>query len=66
MSSSQKNVLSANGFGRGSLTVVEPWALYHERYPIPPDVRTTKSSGGWKMTANGIVVPSPSAPDTHR
>jgi hypothetical protein len=31
MSSSRKNILDANGFGRGSLTLAEAWALYRAR-----------------------------------
>jgi hypothetical protein len=29
MSSSSRKIAAANGFGRGSLTVSEAWALYH-------------------------------------
>lgn len=56
MSSSRKSVLAANGFGRGSFTVAEAWALYHTRYPVPPDMRLP-SSGGWRMAVNKICVP---------
>ncbi|KAK1608765.1 hypothetical protein QYE76_032438 [Lolium multiflorum] len=56
MSFSRKNILAANGFGRGSLTVAEAWALYRARYPVPPGVRLP-SNGGWRMPVNGIGVP---------
>jgi hypothetical protein len=45
-----------NGFGRGSLTVVEAWALYRAWYPIMSDMRLP-SNGGWRMAVNGIGVP---------
>jgi hypothetical protein len=62
-SSSSRKIAAANGFGRGSLTVPEAWALYHARYPVPPDMRLP-SSGGWKMAVNGIGVPPPPKPGT--
>ncbi|KAK1681808.1 hypothetical protein QYE76_042656 [Lolium multiflorum] len=62
-SSSSRKIAAANGFGRGSLTVAEAWALYHARYPVPPDMRLP-SSGGWKMAVNGIGIPPPPKPGT--
>ncbi|XP_071678350.1 uncharacterized protein [Lolium perenne] len=59
--SSSRKITAANGFGRGSLTVAEAWALYHARYPVPPDMRLP-SNGGWKMAVNGIGVPPPPKP----
>jgi hypothetical protein len=64
-SSSSRKIAAANGFGRGSLTVKEAWALYHARYPVPPDMRLP-SSGGWKMAMNGIGIPPPPTPGTER
>jgi hypothetical protein len=58
ISSFRISTLAVNGFGRGSLTVVEAWAMYHTRYPIPPDMHLPTSSG-WRMAINGIVVPPP-------
>ena len=63
MSSGRKSILAANGFGRGSLTVGQAWALYEVRYPVPPDMRLP-SSGGWKMADNGIGIPPPPSPGT--
>ena len=61
----RKWILAANGFGRGSLTVGEAWAIYDARYPVPPDMRLP-SGGAWKMAPNGIGVPLPPTPDTQR
>jgi hypothetical protein len=57
-SSSSRKIATTNGFGRGSLTVKEAWALYHTGYPVPPDMRLP-SSGGWKIVVNGIDIPPP-------
>ena len=65
MSSSQKEIFTTNGFGRGSLTVAQAWALYDARYPVPPDIRLP-SSGGWKMATNGIGIPPPPTLRTQR
>jgi hypothetical protein len=43
MSSSRKNILAANAYGCGILTVTEAWALYHARYPILSDMRLPSS-----------------------
>jgi hypothetical protein len=58
MSSSRKNILAVNGFGRGNLTVVEAWALYRVWYPVPLDMHLP-CSGDWMMAVNGISVPPP-------
>ena len=58
MSSSSRKIARTNGFGRGSLTVPQAWALYRAGYPVPPDMRLP-SSGGWRMAVNGIGVPPP-------
>ncbi|XP_051229939.1 uncharacterized protein [Lolium perenne] len=58
--SSSRKIAAMNAFGRGSLTVLEAWALYHAGYPVPPDMRLPSSGGGWKMAVNGIgVLPPP-------
>ncbi|KAK1615890.1 hypothetical protein QYE76_021407 [Lolium multiflorum] len=44
MLSSRKSV--ANGFGRESLIVVEAWAMYRARYPVPPDMRCQAAACG--------------------
>jgi hypothetical protein len=37
------NPTAANGFGRGSLTMVEEWTLHHARYLVPSDMRLPHS-----------------------
>jgi hypothetical protein len=54
MSSDRKNIITVNGFGHGSLTVAETWALYNERYLA------------CKMVDNGIGVPPLPVPDTQQ
>jgi hypothetical protein len=63
MSSSRRNILAANGFGRGSLTVAKAWALYEARYPVPPDMHLP-GGGAWKMAVNGIGIPPAPMPGT--
>jgi hypothetical protein len=55
MSINRRNILTANGFRRDSLTVTEAWALYAARYSVPPDM-PLPSSGGLKMAVNGIDI----------
>jgi hypothetical protein len=57
-SSSSRKIAAANGFGRSSLTVVEAWVIYRVGYPVPPDMHLP-SSGGWRMSVNGVGVPPP-------
>jgi hypothetical protein len=55
MSSSRRNILVTNIFGRGSLAITEACAMYMTRYRVPPDMRML--SRGWKMVVNRIDVP---------
>jgi hypothetical protein len=56
---SHQSILTANGFGHGSLTIAEAWVLYVARYPVPPYMRLS-SSEGWKMAVKRIgIMPAP-------
>jgi hypothetical protein len=43
MLSSHKNVLAANGYWRGSVTVAEAWVMYHARYLVSSEMRLPSS-----------------------
>lgn len=58
------NILAANGFGRGNLTVAEAGALYSARYHVLTHMRLP-SSGDWKMADNAIGVPPPPGPSAY-
>jgi hypothetical protein len=65
MSSSRRGVLTANGFGRGSLTLAEAHTLYDTRYHVLSNMRLP-SNDGWEMAVNGIGIPPAPMPGTYR